>query len=93
MKISIRQIIRLAVLAVLAVALYFVWDRTDNLVARLFAMLFAVLFCEGAFVALLGLLRPKTHRAQTVVALPLGQPGGTGFHPGIRRPRAERFAE
>ena len=35
----------------------------------LFAMLFAVLFCEGAVVMLLGLIRPKTHRAQTVVTL------------------------
>ena len=32
-------------------------------------MLFAVLFCEGALVMLLGLIRPKTHRAQTVVTL------------------------
>lgn len=69
MKLNTRQIVRLAVFAVLAVGLYFVWHGTGNVVAKLFAMLFAVLFCEGAFVALLGLIRPKTHRGQTVVTL------------------------
>ena len=63
------QLIRLALFAVLAAGLYYAWKTTGSTIAQLFAMVFGVLFCEGAVVALLGLIRPKTHRGQTLVTI------------------------
>ena len=63
------QLIRLALFAVLAAGLYYAWKTTGSTIAKLFAMVFAVLFCEGTVVALLGTLRPKTHRGQTLVTI------------------------
>ena len=69
MKNNTRQILRVAILAVLAAGLYFAWQSTGNVIAKLFTMLFGVLFCESAFVTLIGLLKPKTHRGKTVATL------------------------
>ena len=69
MKKNTRQLLRLAVFAVLAAGLYFVWQSSGSTIAKLFAMLFGVLFCESAFVAVLSLLRPRNHRGKTVATL------------------------
>ncbi len=37
--------------------------------AEVFAMVFGLLFCEGAIRTILGLIRPRTHRGKTVVTI------------------------
>ena len=69
MKKNSRLLVRLVIFGLLAAALFFVWRGTANVFVKLFTMLFAVLFCEGLFVALLRFLRPASHRGQTVVTL------------------------
>ena len=64
-----KNIVRLAVLGALAAALYLVKARVDSAVLSLFAMIFLVLFCESLATLVLGLLKPKSHRAQTLVTV------------------------
>ena len=66
---SKKTAIRLCVFAVLAAALFFLARATENALAWVFAMAFAVLFIESLLVLLLGLLHPKHNRAKTLVTI------------------------
>ena len=64
-----RKIVRLVVLAVLAGALIFARLKTNNMFISLFAMIFLVLFCETLILLVLGLIKPRTHRGQTLLTI------------------------
>lgn len=64
-----KSVIRIVILAALAVGFYYLWKGTLNMFAKLFAMVFAVLFCVSLVVTVLGLIRAKTHRGQTLLTL------------------------
>ena len=64
-----RKIVRLVVLAVLAGALIFARLKTNNMFVSLFAMIFLVLFCETLILLVLGLIKPRTHRGQTLLTI------------------------
>ena len=63
------RIIQLAVYAGFTAGAYYMWQRTEHIIAKLFIMVFAVMFCVEAAVALLSLIHPKAHRGQTLVTL------------------------
>ncbi|MBQ7737964.1 MAG: mechanosensitive ion channel [Oscillospiraceae bacterium] len=71
MKESVKKspVVRLAVCAVLAAALFFLARGTQSKVASLFAMVFAVLFFEALLVLVLGLFKPKSHRTKTLLTI------------------------
>ena len=64
-----KKLIRLILLFVLAAILFLLKTKLDGIVVSLFAMILLVLFCESAITFLLGLLKPKSHRAQTLVTV------------------------
>ncbi|MCR4607792.1 MAG: mechanosensitive ion channel family protein [Oscillospiraceae bacterium] len=64
-----KRIIRLLVLAALGCGCYFLWRSTANVFAKLFTMVFSVLFCVSAVVTVLSLINAKTHRGKTLVTL------------------------
>ena len=61
--------IRLIVYAVLAAAAYLLSGRIDNVLPKLLAMAFGVLFCAGLLAAVLGAVKPAAHRARTVLTI------------------------
>ena len=69
MKKELRSVIRLIVFAALATGCWFLWKGRAYSVAKLFAMVFAVLFCEGLISLVSGLIHPSSHRGQTLVTL------------------------
>jgi len=68
-SVSKNRLIRMLVLLLLSVALFFLWRPTGNKVAQLFAMVFGVLFCETLLSLILGLPRPESHRTRTILTI------------------------
>ena len=66
---SKSRLIRMIVLAVLAAALYFLWRSTDSVVAKLFAMVFGMLFCVTLVSSILRIPKPESHRTRTILTI------------------------
>ena len=65
----LSRLIRLLLFAALAAGLYFLFRATASPLAAAFAMAFAVLAAENLLALILGLFRPKAHRARTLLSL------------------------
>ena len=57
------------VFAAVAAGLYWLWRLTQNRVAEAFAMAFAVLCASALVTLLLGLVKPRSHRAGTLLTI------------------------
>ncbi len=66
---ALPRLIRLALFAALAAGLYLLAGGTDSKLALAFAMAFAVLAAETLLALILGLFKPESHRARTLLTM------------------------